>query len=286
MKSMSASGSPPRLWGKPLDRDLNAAINRFTPTPVGKTSRGARSRGRFEVHPHACGENTSGLTVIAAARGSPPRLWGKLLAGGRWGTPGRFTPTPVGKTGSPFGMAASEAVHPHACGENDSARCDSFVERGSPPRLWGKQNGRIRALQARRFTPTPVGKTFSNRLPCDLSAVHPHACGENRPHRPTTARSRGSPPRLWGKRSGRSSSGSSRRFTPTPVGKTYQAHLKHLPIQVHPHACGENMFHLSFRYSARGSPPRLWGKRHLTKSDLRGIRFTPTPVGKTWDVGG
>src|SRR5690606_41232189 len=89
----------PHAWGENvLVRYLVHTVTRLTPTRVGKTARPAGAGG--------------------GCRGSPPRVWGKLL-----------------------GLLALEeavAVHPHACGEN-RIRCAAGYEKdGSPPRVWGK----------------------------------------------------------------------------------------------------------------------------------------------------
>ena len=118
-----------------------ADVNRFTPTPVGKTPvvwPGIRSGS---VHPHACGENRLLARRPLARRGSPPRLWGKHSVIVALGMRPRFTPTPVGKTQAVKARAAQPCtVHPHACGEN-------ALQAYKPDRV------------DTRFTPTPVGKT-------------------------------------------------------------------------------------------------------------------------------
>ena len=193
---------------------------RFTPTPVGKTwSRGRRSSAG-EVHPHACGENTWHGPAHGYDVGSPPRLWGKPAADHPAERGGRFTPTPVGKTRILGGRRGMEVVHPHACGENFDWYADVEDPRGSPPRLWGKQNRHAGQRRRARFTPTPVGKTNPVSPLSPLSPVHPHACGENRAIRARIPRVSGSPPRLWGKRGVGDVPVGLHRFTPTPVGKT------------------------------------------------------------------
>ena len=111
-------GSPPRVWGKRFGLFAIIQILRFTPTCVGKTSRGGNGKVIHEVHPHVCGENNTRAGAIQYKGGSPPRVWGKreyarpsMVTQGSpprvWGKrawPGldfvsrRFTPTCVGKT--------------------------------------------------------------------------------------------------------------------------------------------------------------------------------------------
>ena len=154
-------GSPPRLWGKlPGQCSQGTAVGRFTPTPVGKTSKVASAGIKTAVHPHACGENSRGSTVLAIANGSPPRLWGKPpLATGT--LPGwRFTPTPVGKT------KFSELTLFGECRFTPTPVGKTFCKHDLSGTL-------------ERFTPTPVGKTWSGVAPEQYRTVHPHACGEN-----------------------------------------------------------------------------------------------------------
>ena len=94
----------------------------------------------------------------------------------------------------------------------------------------------------------------------------------------------GSPPRLWGKLAYLLYLCGRYRFTPTLVGKT-MANSHRLPAQkVHPHACGENLVASNSTSTAAGSPPRLWGKlRHFPRY-RQSYRFTPTLVGKTFQL--
>ena len=234
--------------------------------------------------------------------GSPPRVWGKPAV--RWSAClfVRFTPTRVGKTCLTLYPSSSAAVHPHACGENQTWAADYSVQTGSPPRVWGKLSSPTFFLFSCWFTPTRVGKTAWRAFVSLSVPVHPHACGENggssivNPHRcgspprvwgkrlhwMTTLRPSGSPPRVWGKRVDPTRLLYPVRFTPTRVGKTQRrAHRVCL---------------------LPGSPPRVWGKP-ATASSLAfckavhphacgenlvwelvqepGVRFTPTRVGKT-----
>ena len=217
----SKTGSPPRVWGRPEIGREPAHNPRFTPTRVGKTGRSSRrehtaavhphacgedchSRGVAQlpswftptrvgktrpmrramcssvVHPHACGEDPLRRTMCVAAGGSPPRVWGRPAA--PTGPPHlqRFTPTRVGKTRA-----------------NSAAPSDRH---GSPPRVWGRRERAWRRSERTWFTPTRVGKTRWTQMSCACGVVHPHACGEDASIVIVTPRSRGSPPRVWGRR--------------------------------------------------------------------------------------
>jgi len=255
------AGSPPRVWGKRgarRDRDITF---RFTPTRVGKTRIIRIVRLRRSVHPHACGEN---------------HARGKLVVGRV-----RFTPTRVGKTLLGLRLSVVEKVHPHACGENGLRRPDPLLDKGSPPRVWGKRHQPQAKDDEHRFTPTRVGKTAPSRSAATPVQVHPHACGENTSGGMRPADSPGSPPRVWGKPKQWHQQCERLRFTPTRVGKTSGKGSRQIKITVHPHACGENRRGRAHTGRLNGSPPRVWGKQKTQKLEGRGIRFTPTRVGKT-----
>ena len=92
------TGSPPRVWGNPPDRRRVLQALRFTPTRVGKSSPAASPPASAAVHPHACGEITASARIARCTSGSPPRVWGNLLAALGGGGLLRFTPTRVGKS--------------------------------------------------------------------------------------------------------------------------------------------------------------------------------------------
>ena len=177
------------------------------------------------VHPHACGENFMITLDINTAIGSPPRLWGKLVANARVLLDQRFTPTLVGKTNRADKPQIDSEVHPHACGENPEPQDSTCQAVGSPPRLWGKRTRHISKTAIYGFTPTLVGKTASFRLNRLIFAVHPHACGENHISSASSITATGSPPRLWGKPGHVLGRYRLQRFTPTLVGKTLRRFL-------------------------------------------------------------
>jgi len=148
-------------------------------------------------------------------------VWGKRTSVLGQNTILRFTPTGVGKTRLVHHKRTAPRVHPHGCGEN---RCGVRIKhrfQGSPPRVWGKRAEVGRADEGPRFTPTGVGKTPVPGSKGNVSAVHPHGCGENGASPSTRRPIQGSPPRVWGKRRIPHHYKSYHRFTPTGVGKTW-----------------------------------------------------------------
>ena len=218
-----ARGSPPRLWGILHEPIVPLELHRFTPTPVGNTPPCGSRAASPPVHPHACGEYAFSSRLNWLIPGSPPRLWGirRLRRCGRHAA--RFTPTPVGNTSWPVRQPSRRPVHPHACGEYVRFVMFRSAICGSPPRLWGIRVSRRNRITGIRFTPTPVGNTWSVAALIVLSPVHPHACGEYAEPQRSIADVGGSPPRLWGIRATSCRCLTDRRFTPTPVGNTFCA---------------------------------------------------------------
>ena len=118
-QSSTVAETPPRLWGRLLQRHTLFIGRGNTPTPVGKTGGSPWSGHLLEKHPHACGEDTQWFRVQVWEKETPPRLWGRLILLTSPNQSRRNTPTPVGKTRVSFLV---------------------FVCRGeTPPRLWGRR---------------------------------------------------------------------------------------------------------------------------------------------------
>ena len=229
------------MWGRPITNSHTLLAQRFTPTGVGKTGVVLPSNLVRAVHPHGCGEDYAGLQRYAYYEGSPPRVWGRPNGFNPRLQTRRFTPTGVGKTLQRSAEQSRRTVHPHGCGED--RRCAGWRRRagGSPPRVWGRPPQPPQQPPQPRFTPTGVGKTpaFASFLTAPV----------------------GSPPRVWGRLVRRLKNERPDRFTPTGVGKTLPPSRVGIFFEVHPHGCGEDSGKRTRLGCARGSPPRVWGRR-------------------------
>ena len=275
-------GSPPRAWGQRLRGRPVSASARFTPTRVGTTPDGSILQVIGTVHPHARGDNIRIESLARQYRGSPPRAWGQRVILLFRVYRNRFTPTRVGTTPRRSARAAWRAVHPHARGDNDEERAAVGPENGSPPRAWGQRGIIGSQPRCRRFTPTRVGTTGTDRRASPAYPVHPHARGDNLTITAGTAAYTGSPPRAWGQPDDHRRHRRVYRFTPTRVGTTSIRSLRIGARSVHPHARGDNGLTPGVPEYLHGSPPRAWGQHSLLDNSAGCWRFTPTRVGTTW----
>ena len=153
------TGSPPHVWGNHQRRKPLVALQRFTPTRVGKSSLPAQIASKATVHPHTCGEILCWVWNYRCHYGSPPHVWGNRIAVCRKQCPWRFTPTRVGKSRYKALDPTLTSVHPHTCGEIVAYSYAYDNTYGSPPHVWGNLYFVRPCLSIFRFTPTRVGKS-------------------------------------------------------------------------------------------------------------------------------
>ncbi len=219
------NGSPPRVWGQRPIYPVGPQIGNGSP-------------------PRVWGQRPTHAIIIKTLRGSPPRVWGQL------------TTCPE--------VRASDAVHPHGCGDNiliakKSARASRFTptgvgtttgrpvfefpDGGSPPRVWGQ-----------RFKAAVITLKFSGSPP--------RVWGQPSWLIILAILRDGSPPRVWGQ-----------RISCIPPGRL---------MTVHPHGCGDNVQNTTSGVPINtGSPPRVWGQRRFVRLINVCLYFTPTGVGTT-----
>ena len=110
-------GSPPRMRGKVLSKNLEWLRTRITPAHAGKSWPSSLAAASAWDHPRACGEKMDATQQITSNAGSPPRMRGKVShpesCSGRLG----ITPAHAGKSSFSKSLSRSDRDHPRACGE-------------------------------------------------------------------------------------------------------------------------------------------------------------------------
>ena len=94
------------------------------------------------------------------------------------------------------------------------------IAAGSPPRMRGKRYPAVDTGRHHGITPADAGKTVNQRKRLNMEEDHPRGCGENIRLSPFAVATRGSPPRMRGKRRFGRSSGIAVGITPADAGKT------------------------------------------------------------------
>ncbi len=89
------------------------------------------------------------------------------------------------------------------------------------------------------------------------------------------------PPRAWGRQVSLSGTSSTRRNTPTCVGKTIVSTVTVPFDRKHPHVRGEDCLATLVRNLREETPPRAWGRLQRFYAHLDNAGNTPTCVGKT-----
>ena len=89
------------------------------------------------------------------------------------------------------------------------------------------------------------------------------------------------PPRAWGRQKLWLPNETTKRNTPTCVGKTVFLALLNESFQKHPHVRGEDGMKAIGQPCEAETPPRAWGRQKAPHEEGHGGRNTPTCVGKT-----
>ena len=238
------------------------------------------------AHPRACGENWGRGCGRGRRPGSSPRVRGKPGPGLQEAARRGLIPARAGKTRSPVSSTEACQAHPRVCGENTRRSAHQSVGQGSSPRVRGKPRGGSGALRGRGLIPACAGKTYRRGRDGVLTRAHPRVCGENQwttcPRTSTT----GSSPRVRGKLPRPNRRVHSHGLIPACAGKTMMGGDGAREESAHPRVCGENRPALRLRGSARGSSPRVRGKRDVQalRKPLAGL--IPACAGKTWPAAG
>ena len=146
-----------------------------------------------------CGEKIHQLLPCRGARGSPPRVRGKVPQRVQWPLQSGITPACAGKSSRQPGAGRWRRDHPRVCGEKFTLSSSTAVSPGSPPRMRGKVQPDADGCRPPRITPAYAGKRMLYARAVRRDRDHPRVCGEKRPAVDGKRPLRGSPPHVRGK---------------------------------------------------------------------------------------
>ena len=155
----------------------------------------------------------------------------------------------------------------------------------TPPRAWGRPLITQSSKALGQNTPTGVGKTQCGPDAGAARRKHPHERGEDLHFFFNDNPGMETPPRAWGRRKAGSPKIKARRNTPTGVGKTQHRDGTYPPCWKHPHGRGEDLQARVDAIYEMETPPRAWGRQHITAEGWAQDGNTLTGVGKTYTGG-
>ena len=136
---------------------------------------------------------------MAIAKGSPPRVRGKVALKFESKGLARITPACAGKRPIRQTDCIARGDHPRVCGEKPMIAVVRLAKSGSPPRVRGKEYLHPRFHTTYRITPACAGKSRYPQLMGVWRKDHPRVCGEKPIIAPNINSTSGSPPRVRGK---------------------------------------------------------------------------------------
>ena len=191
----------------------------ITPAYAGKRARHADRRTVYRDHPRVCGEKRSSRRLERRPLGSPPRMRGKVTEEQKRKYRIRITPAYAGKSFLDVNLKRDNADHPRVCGEKGCRDTATRKNRGSPPRVRGKDYNQPLTHKGQRITPACAGKRMRSGTDRTDTGDHPRVCGEKPGRARRGWRLRGSPPRVRGKATQCIDRGVTSRITPACAGK-------------------------------------------------------------------
>ena len=151
---------------------------RITPAYAGKSRLLRPARRLARDHPRVCGEKVISFTSPRAARGSPPRMRGKVPFADLYKCHHGITPAYAGKSAVADRSEVIIGDHPRVCGEKFLHIGRVVLKVGSPPRMRGKEEERMAEYQIVGITPAYAGKSGWHRCHMGRTEDHPRVCGE------------------------------------------------------------------------------------------------------------
>ena len=192
------------------------------------------------AHPRVCGENGFTALIGAGSAGSSPRVRGKPARRARFIIALRLIPACAGKTPCLKARSARKKAHPRVCGENSTQDKTTPVKTGSSPRVRGKHHPTVRPAPTCGLIPACAGKTPRGSAVPSEAWAHPRVCGENSERVADVRRSKGSSPRVRGKRILVGQPVVRGGLIPACAGKTTARSSASRRDRAHPRVCGEN----------------------------------------------
>ena len=167
------------------------------------------------------------------------------------------------------------------CGEQFNICTLPHLPCGSPPRVRGTDERKIRRDVCRGITPACAGNRDQARRAKDLNRDHPRVCGEQSGSVFHAFRSLGSPPRVRGTDLVSIPPYEIKGITPACAGNRAATARRAERSKDHPRVCGEQACILYANVCFLGSPPRVRGTGRAVCEAVQRMGITPACAGNS-----
>ena len=165
-----------------------------------------------------CGEQCDQWPDRVQRSGSPPRVRGTEDGKTNGDMDKGITPACAGNRILKVPMTPWKQDHPRVCGEQSLTSRIMPMGLGSPPRVRGTEERRMKQDKEARITPACAGNSCWNRVGAFPVSDHPRVCGEQDLGYSVPIPGGGSPPRVRGTACTPFCTGRALRITPACAG--------------------------------------------------------------------
>ena len=153
-------GDHPRVCGEKLEQHLQQARQRGSPPRMrGKGFCNSIAFTSAGITPAYAGKSEAKEFACKDGRDHPPRMRGKVFASPPAMLPTGITPAYAGKRKMQTQTQTRKKDHPRVCGEKRPEPSAGSIQRGSPPRMRGKDPEAISQTSTGGITPAYAGKS-------------------------------------------------------------------------------------------------------------------------------
>ena len=172
--------------------------------------------------------------------------------------------------------------HPRVCGEEYQRGGLDAAQKGSPPRMRGREGQPGRVERGTGITPAYAGKSRPAVIIAGHFRDHPRVCGEEIGITAVVCGHKGSPPRMRGRVKQLYVLMMLRGITPAYAGKSTKDRGQAPGHRDHPRVCGEESGQALTRCARPGSPPRMRGRVGWSAERSGPEGITPAYAGKSY----
>ena len=202
------------------------------------------------------------MTVfVHDAPGTSPRVRGKPSSTACKSRGNGYIPACAGEASVAAIQASAREVHPRVCGGSLERLHLGAERRGTSPRVRGKRPHVNAGRRTQRYIPACAGEAVQIRKEIFLVQVHPRVCGGSRLGGLVPRLFDGTSPRVRGKPGMKTRRATTLRYIPACAGEARGLRYRNRPVRVHPRVCGGSAGRQRRPDQARGTSPRVRGKR-------------------------